>query len=144
MSMRRRRHKSSSPPPSAVSPLLPSCSSSSRTLVAVLALTLVAQATDSTIELKPAARSESKSRGRVETKVRVVPVLTCMLRVVGRPVRPAEYNYGQVLYLSSLFYEAQRSGRLPPTNRVPWRKDSALKDGSDVGHDLVGGWYDGE
>ena len=28
-------------------------------------------------------------------------------------------------------------------HRVEWRKDSQLEDGSDVGLDLVGGWYDG-
>lgn len=51
-------------------------------------------------------------------------------------------NYKEVLKLSLLFYEAQRSGKLPSTNRVPWRKDSALKDGKDVGMDLTGGYYD--
>jgi endoglucanase len=45
---------------------------------------------------------------------------------------------GSLLY----FYEAQRSGRLPTTNRVSWRNDSALNDGSDVGLDLSGGYYD--
>ncbi|KAN0126633.1 glycoside hydrolase family 9 protein [Russula decolorans] len=45
---------------------------------------------------------------------------------------------GNILY----FYEAQRSGRLPTTNRVSWRNDSALNDGSDVGLDLSGGYYD--
>ena len=29
-------------------------------------------------------------------------------------------------------------------NRVPWRKDSALGDGGDVGLNLTGGWYDGK
>ena len=45
---------------------------------------------------------------------------------------------GTVLY----FYEAQRSGRLPSTKRVSWRNDSAVNDGSDVGLDLSGGYYD--
>jgi endoglucanase len=45
---------------------------------------------------------------------------------------------GNLLY----FYEAQRSGHLPGTNRVSWRNDSALNDGSDVGLDLSGGYYD--
>jgi endoglucanase len=45
---------------------------------------------------------------------------------------------GNLLY----FYEAQRSGHLPTTNRVSWRNDSALNDGSDVGLDLSGGYYD--
>ena len=40
------------------------------------------------------------------------------------------------------FYEAQRSGRLPSTNRVSWRNDSCINDGQDVGLDLSGGYYD--
>ena len=41
-----------------------------------------------------------------------------------------------------MFYEAQRSGRLPSSNITSWRGDSALKDGEDIGHDLTGGYYD--
>ncbi|KAK3744428.1 hypothetical protein QZH41_003163 [Actinostola sp. cb2023] len=41
---------------------------------------------------------------------------------------PAPYDYSQVLSDSILFYEAQRSGKLPSTNRIPWRGDSALND----------------
>lgn len=52
------------------------------------------------------------------------------------------YNYKEALEKSILFYEAQRSGKLPSDQRVKWRKDSALKDGSDVGLDLSGGYYD--
>jgi hypothetical protein len=40
------------------------------------------------------------------------------------------------------FYEAQRSGKLPKTNRVSWRNDSCVNDGQDVGLDLSGGYYD--
>ena len=54
-----------------------------------------------------------------------------------------KYDYNQVLELSILFFEAQRSGKLPASNRIPWRGDSALDDGSDVSVDLTGGWYDG-
>lgn len=53
-----------------------------------------------------------------------------------------QYNYGEALQKSLFFYEAQQSGPLPDWNRVSWRGDSALNDGSDVGHDLTGGWYD--
>jgi len=53
-----------------------------------------------------------------------------------------ETNYREVLRQSLLFYEAQRSGKLPENQRVTWRKDSALNDGSDVGMDLTGGYYD--
>ncbi|MBX6387357.1 MAG: glycoside hydrolase family 9 protein, partial [Microbispora sp.] len=52
------------------------------------------------------------------------------------------FNYGEALQKSLFFYEAQQSGKLPSTNRVNWRGDSALDDGKDVGLDLTGGWYD--
>ncbi|XP_053378521.1 uncharacterized protein LOC123526589 [Mercenaria mercenaria] len=55
---------------------------------------------------------------------------------------PMKYDYNEALRLSILFYDAQRSGRLPPNNPIPWREDSAVNDGAD-GHDLSGGWYDG-
>ena len=52
------------------------------------------------------------------------------------------YNYAQVLKMSILFYEAQRSGKLPGNNRVKWRKNSALNDKGNNREDLTGGWYD--
>jgi endoglucanase len=52
------------------------------------------------------------------------------------------FNYAEALQKSLFFYEAQRSGDLPATNRINWRGDSALQDGADVGRDLSGGWYD--
>ena len=55
----------------------------------------------------------------------------------------AKYSYGTILAKSNLFFEAQRSGKLTEDNRVDWRGSSALKDGSDVGIDLTGGWYEG-
>ncbi|GAB2233126.1 hypothetical protein Droror1_Dr00002343 [Drosera rotundifolia] len=51
-------------------------------------------------------------------------------------------DYGSALSDSLLFYEAQRSGKLPDNQRVQWRGDSALTDGSVAGADLVGGYYD--
>ncbi|GAQ78453.1 endo-1,4-beta-glucanase [Klebsormidium nitens] len=51
-------------------------------------------------------------------------------------------QYKEALGKSSLFWEAQRSGKLPSTNRVPWRADSALQDGAQAGVDLTGGYYD--
>jgi hypothetical protein len=59
----------------------------------------------------------------------------------GAAAAPA-YNYGEALQKSLLFYEAQVAGRKPAWNRVSWRGDSALRDGSDVGLDLTGGWFD--
>lgn len=52
------------------------------------------------------------------------------------PAAPPQTPAMQVLGLSWLFYEAQRSGKLPTTNRVPWRGDSHLDDR------VPGGLYD--
>ncbi|KAK6931870.1 Carbohydrate binding domain CBM49 [Dillenia turbinata] len=41
-----------------------------------------------------------------------------------------------------MFFEAQRSGKLPLSRRVKWRGDSGLRDGFLQGVDLVGGYYD--
>lgn len=51
-------------------------------------------------------------------------------------------NYGEALQKSILFYEAQQAGKLPEWNRFPWRGDSTLEDGAEVGVDLSGGWVD--
>ncbi|XP_070565365.1 endoglucanase F-like isoform X2 [Ptychodera flava] len=55
---------------------------------------------------------------------------------------PDSFNYTEVLHKSLLFYEAQRSGELPPDNRIPYRGDSALNDSGRKGEDLTGGYYD--
>ncbi|CAL5052254.1 unnamed protein product [Urochloa decumbens] len=54
----------------------------------------------------------------------------------------AAHDYSDALRKSILFFEGQRSGRLPPTQRLRWRQDSALHDGADAGVDLTGGYYD--
>ncbi|XP_056850679.1 endoglucanase 14-like [Raphanus sativus] len=51
-------------------------------------------------------------------------------------------NYGEALTNTLLYFEAQRSGKLPSDQRVNWRGDSALTDGSDVDVNLTGGYYD--
>ncbi|XP_076256424.1 endoglucanase F-like isoform X2 [Rhynchophorus ferrugineus] len=52
-------------------------------------------------------------------------------------------DYKLALKYSVLYYEAQRSGKLPPNNRIKWRGDSAVDDHGDDGEDLSGGFYDG-
>lgn len=42
-------------------------------------------------------------------------------------------DYGAALHKSLLYFEAQRSGKLPPNQRVKWRGDSGLNDGKDAG-----------
>lgn len=43
------------------------------------------------------------------------------------------FDYKDALEKSLLFFEAQRSGKLPPDHRVNWRGDSALADGFEQG-----------
>lgn len=43
--------------------------------------------------------------------------------------------------MSILFYEVQRSGKMPDNKRIPWRFDSEMDDKGEDGEDLTGGWY---
>ncbi|KAL6135151.1 hypothetical protein ACLB2K_067379 [Fragaria x ananassa] len=63
------------------------------------------------------------------------------IATLARSATPS-HNYADALSKSILFFEGQRSGPLPRTQRMTWRKDSALHDGNDVHMDLVGGYYD--
>ena len=58
------------------------------------------------------------------------------------PSATGEFNYAEALQKAVWFYDAQRLGKLPADNRVSWRGDSFLKDGADVGLNLVGGYAD--
>ncbi|XVF44543.1 hypothetical protein PTKIN_Ptkin02bG0133000 [Pterospermum kingtungense] len=74
-------------------------------------------------------------------------VCVCSLILIGvlgfqAAIGVAEFNYGEALDKTFMFFEAQRSGKLPVDQRVKWRGDSGLKDGSLQGVDLVGGYYD--
>ncbi|KAL1222532.1 Endoglucanase 21 [Cardamine amara subsp. amara] len=59
---------------------------------------------------------------------------------------PQPDNYTLALHKALMFFNAQRSGKLPKSNNVTWRRDSCLQDGKgDQGQcykDLVGGYYD--
>ncbi|KAF3443418.1 hypothetical protein FNV43_RR13100 [Rhamnella rubrinervis] len=52
------------------------------------------------------------------------------------------FDYMDALSKSLLYFESQRSGRLPHNQRVTWRDHSGLTDGLEQGVDLVGGYYD--
>jgi endoglucanase len=58
------------------------------------------------------------------------------------PQTGPSFNYAEALQKAIWFYEAQIAGPKPPWSRVSWRGDSAMNDGSDVGRDLTGGWFD--
>jgi hypothetical protein len=64
------------------------------------------------------------------------------LACLGSPLAAQSHNYVEALQNALYFYEAQAAGRLPDHHRVEWRGPSTLRDGSDVGRDLTGGWYD--
>ncbi|KAG0586363.1 hypothetical protein KC19_2G084600 [Ceratodon purpureus] len=51
-------------------------------------------------------------------------------------------QYASALDKSILFFDLQRSGRLPSWQRLRWRGDSGLNDGRAQGVDLTGGYYD--
>lgn len=81
---------------------------------------------------------ERKREMGVLKRVVVFGVVITMVMVM----RVASHDYGDALTKSILFFEGQRSGKLPPTQRMTWRKDSGLQDGFQIGVDLVGGYYD--
>ena len=57
----------------------------------------------------------------------------CIVLIVMSMAREAvSTNYAEALKNSLLYFEAQRSGKLPSNQRVTWRGDSALRDGSDA------------
>lgn len=68
----------------------------------------------------------------------LLAAVLCSLHFYYRDV----YNYKEVINMSLMFYEAQRSGSLPSTNRINWRGDSALHDVTPNNQSLVGGYYD--
>ncbi|RWW79481.1 hypothetical protein BHE74_00012220 [Ensete ventricosum] len=86
-------------------------------------------------------RSRQQRRGggdHLSSFVSVAAILWVVL-----PVAAAKaFDYKDALSKSLLYFEAQRSGRLPYGQRVTWRGHSGLTDGLQQGVDLVGGYYD--
>jgi endoglucanase len=72
--------------------------------------------------------------------IKIIGVLFASL-LFGNSAQAADFKYGEALQKSIYFYEAQQAGALPNWNRVPWRGDSVLNDGEDVGLNLSGGWF---
>lgn len=59
-------------------------------------------------------------------------IFVATMAIMARAATEASHNYAEALTKSILFYEGQRSGKLPSSQRMTWRKDSALTDGSDI------------
>ncbi|KAJ9547640.1 hypothetical protein OSB04_020183 [Centaurea solstitialis] len=68
--------------------------------------------------------------------------LCSAVATANRHAGAASHNYRDALTKSLIFFEGQRSGRLPPNQRITWRKNSGLSDGAAMKVDLVGGYYD--
>ncbi|XP_062208289.1 endoglucanase 2-like [Phragmites australis] len=80
------------------------------------------------------------ARGRV---ARALLGLALVLAAAAQTARAAGgHDYGKALSKSILYFEAQRSGPLPGSQRISWRANSGLLDGKANGVDLVGGYYD--
>ncbi|KAG8076265.1 hypothetical protein GUJ93_ZPchr0006g45785 [Zizania palustris] len=71
-----------------------------------------------------------------------VTVLVMLVLAAAAASVSGQHDYGDALHKSLLFFEGQRSGRLPPDQRLRWRRDSAMNDGAAAGVDLTGGYYD--
>ncbi|KAJ4757511.1 Endoglucanase [Rhynchospora pubera] len=61
---------------------------------------------------------------------------------VGNTTATTTPNYEDALSKSLVFFEAQRSGKLPHTSNLSWRASSGLNHGSQENVDLTGGYYD--
>ncbi|XP_078435020.1 endoglucanase 12-like [Wolffia australiana] len=77
----------------------------------------------------------------------VISLVIIIVKVIpkGKPYVPPPDRYAVALHKALLFFDAQKSGRLPKNHKVSWRGNSGLKDGStltDVEGGLVGGYYD--
>ncbi|RZC54001.1 hypothetical protein C5167_012855 [Papaver somniferum] len=91
------------------------------------------------------SRSSSCSTVSMFLVVTLIMVMVNQSYSAGREFTTGKENtidYADALTKSILFYEGQRSGKLPGNQRMTWRKDSALNDGSLIGVDLSGGYYD--
>lgn len=93
------------------------------------------------VHSSPSFWSDSLSQiSVVQMKILSLTVLASVIVAISA----GDYDYGEVVGLSLLFYEAQRTGVLPPTNRIPWRWDSFTTDVGEEGEDLTGGFFDGK
>ncbi|KAL7592827.1 endoglucanase 25 [Lactuca sativa] len=79
----------------------------------------------------------------------IAGIITVIVKNVPRHHKhpPAPDNYTIALHKALMFFNAQKSGKLPRHNNVSWRGNSCLNDGKSdksgaVMKDLVGGYYD--
>ncbi|KAF8010419.1 hypothetical protein BT93_J1140 [Corymbia citriodora subsp. variegata] len=79
----------------------------------------------------------------METRVSLwLPLLLCSVMCLGTHVVQGNPNYKDALAKSLLFFQGQRSGRLPTNQLLSWRSTSGLSDGALAHVNLAGGYYD--
>ncbi|WOL13067.1 endoglucanase 1-like [Canna indica] len=78
----------------------------------------------------------------MDSKLFFFSLICLFLLLSPEPVSASTFNYADALSKSILFFEGQRSGKLPASQRMTWRGDSGLSDGSSYNVDLIGGYYD--
>ncbi|XP_020571498.1 endoglucanase 12-like [Phalaenopsis equestris] len=74
-----------------------------------------------------------------------VPIIISKSLPKHKRAPPPPDEYSKALHKALLFFNAQKSGRLPKNNGISWRGDSGLRDGvgeTELKHGLVGGYYD--
>jgi hypothetical protein len=62
----------------------------------------------------------------MKTHLLFLLLITCLLVIGNVQCKP---NYREALAKSLLFFQGQRSGRLPPDQQIKWRSNSGLSDG---------------
>ena len=65
-----------------------------------------------------------------QPRSRLLSLSAVLLLLLLAPDLAAAFNYADALAKSIIYFEGQRSGKLPPGNRMPWRGDSGLTDGA--------------
>ncbi|KAK4846814.1 hypothetical protein QYF36_022220 [Acer negundo] len=86
--------------------------------------------------------------GTIVVSALIAGFITLIVKTVPRHHHshaPAD-NYTLALHKALMFFNAQKSGKLPKHNNVSWRGNSCTQDGksdsSSITKDLVGGYYD--
>lgn len=71
-------------------------------------------------------------KGSLRMHILVVAAALSWATLVTMALAFTTADYASALDKSLLFYDVQRSGKLPSWQRIQWRGDSALNDGSDA------------
>lgn len=89
-----------------------------------------AQITDFKLETEKRVTKKNMRENKMTILSKLALLITMIMSTT--IVKSAPGNYADALTKSILFFEGQRSGYLPASQRMTWRKNSALNDGSDI------------